>query len=171
MTLGNLVIVEFGEHGNAAYAYRQENVPFDWSRRLTVGRNKANSLKNNKSAFKPFKLKNGAYKNSFRHVDTPEGSWEDRLAGQLKKYGINPDNAIAVKLSPPPGNPEQRPATLGTYSFDKLSLLAQRNNFRIEDHTGKGGCVWAYTHHHESLNQLRLWGFQYKEGKGWWLKP
>ncbi|MDR3089163.1 MAG: hypothetical protein LBU39_05025 [Desulfobulbaceae bacterium] len=158
MNLGRLVLVEFGQSGNAMYAYSSGYEPFDVKEPLSLGVNADNSLKNKtRNVFK------------FLHNDGLE-RWEDKLAAKLKEYDIHPDRNTALK--PPPHNPHP-PAT--DYSFAKLQELADQHGFSIEDKTSQGGYVWvvprppAATPSIEA--QLRRWGFQYMRPKGWWLKP
>ncbi|MCL2790227.1 MAG: EH signature domain-containing protein [Desulfobulbus sp.] len=177
MTLGDVVAVEFGKQDNRLYVYSRDKLPFDPGKHMATYVDVHNSLKNNANLFK------------FTHY----GNWEPNLEGRLRQYGISPDDAATVRRRQPPvntisvgrvgaatdavaagqssGNTLPRPAVAGSYSFDKLRQLAKDYNFRIEDRTAQGGCVWAYTSHPEARRRLTSWGFRYKDSKGWWLKP
>jgi cytochrome c553 len=56
------------------------------------------------------------------------------------------------------------------YSDAAVQALARKAGLELDDFRGKNGALWIRNCQPGSIveNQLREWGFRYKEGRGWW---
>lgn len=159
MTIGKLVIVEFGSSGNAMYAYdNKNNLPFDMSKELAVRVDYSNSLKSRSSAFKMSHI------DGSRHGD----KWEDRFRNKLSnEYSIfqNIDQIFTEKLTKPSTRSDN-------FNLFELYQFAHSRKLKVEDFNanGRGGNIWVRTSDEdpEINNTLINWNFKFKPGKGWW---
>ncbi|PWK37668.1 EH signature domain-containing protein [Cupriavidus plantarum] len=180
MTMGDVVVVEFSNLGNALYGYdRREAMPFDTRKPLQLAVGAMNSLKH--------KGQNNALWLS--HQDGQHGwtRWEDMFEATLKQhFGISPDSDIKpspsarARTSAPPSRPPSHPAASTTdsesiysnmsYSRHALDLFARARGLIIEDKTAQGGNLWVRTGDGNSAVNavLTRWGFSLKTDKGWW---
>jgi len=184
MNMGDVVIVEFGNEGNACYWYsNSRDLPFDPKKRLQTRVGVTNSLKHNE----PISV------HKLRHLDTDRsGQWEYRFQLELKRFGISPDGqalgfrpTIQTVRAPyttsrhsavrsyPIQSGQSRVLTewLNTpYSAETLAHFANSFGLRVEDFSAHGGNLWVRT---DDRNQrvgevLERWKFRYRPGKGWW---
>jgi hypothetical protein len=185
MNMGDVVIVEFGNEGNACYWYSTSRaLPFDPRKRLQTRVGATNSLKHNE----PIRV------HKLRHSDCDRsGRWENRFARELRQFGILPDAlstppgtskiasqpAYASTLKPTAIHPSQPQSSasrrldewLNTpFSTEALDYFAHVFGLRVEDFSRHGGNLWVRT---DDRNQrvgevLEHWKFRYRAGKGWW---
>jgi hypothetical protein len=174
MTLGDLVVVEFGD-GGALYGYDgRKDLPFDPSPSLSLGTavDGSNSLKQSSRIL------------WLRHQDGRD-RWEDMFAAALQKqFGIEPDvhhqrTAARRAVSPSPQRINQRPSpNYGARSSQSetafnnaaFSSLVKKYNLKVEDNRDRNGNLWVRTdsNYLPLSSVLKSWGFEYKPGKGWW---
>lgn len=175
MTLGRLVVVEFGD-GGALYGYDEnQELPFDPMRRLGTTVDGQNSLKN------------GSRILWLKHQDGVRGwdRWEDRFIATLQEqFGIEPDvphqrTAVRRAVSPTPQRANRRASpsydarsSQSETAFNDAALysLVKKYNLKVEDNRGRNGNLWVHTHSNylPLSTVLKSWGFKYKPGKGWW---
>jgi hypothetical protein len=159
MTMGKLVVVEFGSSGNAVYAYNSENkLPFDMSRPVAVKVDYPNSLKNSRNFTKML------------HMDGSRNGdkWEDKFSNKLfREYNIyqNSKTTFSKKTG-------KDGAASDKFSLFELNKFAKLNRLKVEDFNsgGKGGNIWVRTSDEDPdiSKVLKSWNFNYKPGKGWW---
>lgn len=162
MHMGNLVIVEFSQKGNALYGYdAKRRLPFDTSRVLRLGTSSVNTLKDQNAS--QLRMTHSAM------------DWEERVASELAACGIQPNTATQsiARPSPDPEAVVQEPekdAFPQQYSLQALKQLTALRGLRIEDNTTKGGNLWVSGNVFSSDTQRLLirWGFTRREGRGWW---
>jgi len=167
MTLGSLVVVEFGGYSNAMYGYdAKRSLPFvvDADKWLLTTVDAPNSLKHS-SPRRALKL---------LHQDNVLGYdvWEDRFANELKQqFGIVPPDSgrRPVRASSHPTIP--RASAAGPLPLpEAFYVFAKANKLPVEDLRARGGNFWVRTENSSrAVNAtLRSMGFSYKPGKGWW---
>ncbi len=88
MRIGGHVFVEFGEKGNAMFAFDGEQLPFDLSRR---------SISGNKSA-----LKHPSNVARVIHMDSAGESWERKIERELRRLGARAPAAKAAAAATAP---------------------------------------------------------------------
>lgn len=163
MTLGNLVVVEFGGSSNALYCYdNRKGLPFVVSkdRALRMPVDAPNSLKHSKPA--------SELKLVHRDGDLGYAKWEDRFADLFRdQFGITPASQPRPRRGAS-GGKTRRPSR----SLDSVDALIQEYNLTVQDFRPQGGNLWVRTDDsvHEVNSQLSRLGFGYKSGKGWWKK-
>ncbi len=151
MTIGNIVFVEFGMQGNAAYIYPLHELPFVLDDVDDI------NLK---------ALKDTVAGDRLYHKDNVRGysQWEQRFNDHL-------DQNFGIRVSNNPG----RLGSLRSGSNDKnsndkaLRIFCTAFNLSIEDCRSSGGYLWIQTHDRTAVinQQLRTWGFTYRPGRGW----
>lgn len=163
MTLGDLVVVEFGGESNALYCYdKTKGLPFiiDKHKPLCMPVDAPNSLKN-KPPISEFKL---------IHQDTVHGyaHWENRFEDLFRnRFGIEPaSQQRQSRRRRTRQNSRQRETT------PVFDALVNRYGLTVKDLRSDGGNLWVRTDDsvQEVNSWLSYWGFQYKAGKGWWKK-
>jgi len=95
---------------------------------------------------------------------------------EVKRETLESDSAVArapVASGASPG--DAGPPTKGTDAFSEQALAAflTAQGLRSEDMRPKRGALWVLTTGQEDravARQLRAWGFQLKQGRGWWRK-
>lgn len=201
MRIGGHVFVEFGEKGNAMFAFDGEQLPFDLSRRGISG---------NRSA-----LKHSSNVARVIHMDSAGESWERKIERELKRLSAKPPVAKADKMplrgfgSPPSPAVPSPPAPVGGASTssrsatqattpawladasigqstaeattrasspapaDDASAFLRARGIRSIDLRDRGGALWAYTGKNDPAStELTRRGFAWAERKkAWWLKP
>lgn len=176
MTMGNLVIVEFGDAG-AVYGYNaQEKLPFNANESLRTGVNTQNSLKQSSRIFWQ------------SHHDRRQ-KWEDTFEEELiKLFGIYPatpfrkgaqhnvrpnDDGLhhsSVPREPHASSSQLLDAFKNDFSETELAKFVQAQKLVIQDNRSQNGNLWVLTQDKNSLvnKVLQVWGFSYKSEKGWW---
>jgi hypothetical protein len=165
MRIGKLTAVEFGDSGNAFYAYDSRNgEPFDLDEPVTSAVDGENSLKSSDHLFK------------LRHQDVSAGLWEEVFERRLKsEFRLKPDEA-AMPAQPQPRAERPPAAQLPTryelvpFSQARLREWASNRGFDIEDLSARGGNIWVRTlNRNTDVNRvLTAWGFRFRNDKGWW---
>lgn len=144
MRIGNYLVVEFSQTGNACYLYRWDRLPPAVSRILADKGSGSVTLK---------QLKVDHHELKKIHMDSRKNmkSWEQKFDGEIcPMLGIRPD---------------QRPAFV-----PELEALLQEHTVDGEDKRPLGGALWVYGDDRDSrLNQkLHELGFSYRPLKGWY---
>lgn len=185
MTLGSLVVVEFGGMGNALYGYDDRNMlPFDMSKPVMTTVNGRNSLKHSQKLL------------WMQHQDGIKGwnKWEEMFEATLRRsFDIKPNVvpqrvSSSTAVSQPDAKPSQfsgsdrilttAQASLGNstasvtdrFSMASLASLARARDLVVDDRTDQNGNLWIRTGDNDRyVNKVLLdWKFTYKPGKGWW---
>ncbi|WP_115662412.1 EH signature domain-containing protein [Cupriavidus taiwanensis] len=155
MQIGDLIVIEFGKTGNACFVYHAANFKadldaprFDTNRELKQRENRERLIHN--------------------------GAWEWKFDEALK----------AMLRSAPPAPPRQAGlgTGLGTSPAPSLSdadfraICRMCRDYRVEweDNRPKGGALWVLITEPKRLPRLsvklRSLGFEYKAGRGFWIK-
>lgn len=200
MRVGRHVFVEFGEKGNAMFAFDGERLPFDLSRSYVSG---------NKTA-----LKHPSHVARVIHMDSAGERWERKIEREMARLAAkSPATRAAGGPPPTPGaiaQVEGRPASTGgggapaaprpvqtslpswltdtpalkpasaapavtqpgTPAADPIAFL-RAQGIRVSDMRERGGALWAFaTKHGPTSGELVRRGFVWAERKrAWWLKP
>ncbi|MBM7406248.1 MULTISPECIES: EH signature domain-containing protein [Sphingomonas] len=181
MRLGGHVVVEFGEHGNAMYAFDAASAPFDLRRP---------SISGNRTA-----LKHPSHVARITHTDGGERwerKFERRLAEVLGRAGKAPTAALSTVSSPtaaPPIRPaptsiptvvppvetkpqEMRQAASEPHAVRDLHAFLAEHRVKFADLRDKGGSLWAYAPERgPAADGLRSRGFAWSARRGaWFLK-
>lgn len=167
MTMGKLIVVEFSGMGNALYGYdAQSHIPFDTTKPLRLGVDLPNSLKHKKERIL-----------WLSHQDGIHGwdAWEPMFEATLtKEFGIAPEGHAArlTRASVPSPESIRQTQSNGSFSVAALTQFAQENGLFVEDKTKLGGNLWVRTRGADVTTkavqqQLALWGFNQRLGKGW----
>lgn len=200
MRIGGHVFVEFGEKGNAMFAFDGGQLPFDLSRR---------SISGNRSA-----LKHSSNVARVIHMDSAGESWERKIEREMRRLGARPPAAKAATMpsrdsgSPPsPSVPSPPPAPTGGASTSSWSAarpttpswladasvrrptaetarassptpvqdpaaFLRAQGIRSIDLRDRGGALWAYVAKNDPTStELARRGFAWAERKkAWWLK-
>lgn len=160
MKMGEWLIVEFGVKGNACYVYPATPMPF------SLG----------DTAISLHDLKNRNRGDSYRHADGHK-SWEHNFDQAIcpkigywpSKGNHNTRQSINSLLGSP--HPYRVPSSDQEFDEDKLFDLAGEYSLQIEDHRSRGGALWVKIEKERNLKVdqwLQKWGFQYRQGRGWW---
>ena len=165
MRIGGHVVVEFGEKGNAMFAFDAGSLPFDLRRASIAG---------NRTA-----LKHSVYVARMVHTDSAGEPWERKIDRRMAELG-------AVRPTDQPARPHAPPASSGAKSTgwrvpetqpvqapptDHIAFLA-RSGIRALDSRDKGGTLWAYTPNKgPASSELIRRGFTWSQRRGaWYLK-
>jgi hypothetical protein len=147
MRMGEWFVVEFGAKGNACFIFSAENVPFDLTRNWVNGNDTG--------------LKNKRCRERFIHRDSTALKWEKKLDSSIGPLiGSRPSrNRHIHKQAYQPG----RDQAMISYIIDVLKLP-------IEDNRTKGGLLWVLLDNNkmDKCSSLVNFGFEYRQGKGWW---
>ena len=198
MRIGGHVFVEFGEKGNAMFAFDGEQLPFDLSRRTISG---------NRGA-----LKHPSNVARVIHMDSAGESWERKIEWELRRLGARTSAVKAAPVPspqpgspPPPAAPSPPPAPSGLASTSSWSAsrtttpswLANASagrptaeatartsssaasddpsdflralGIRSTDLRDRGGALWAYTAKNDPAStELARRGFAWAERKKAW---
>ena len=153
MTIGNIVFVEFGMQGNAAYIYPLKEIPFDLDGVHDI------NLK---------ALKDTVAGDRLYHKDNVHGytRWERRFNAYLyQNFGIKVSNE---KELPEPWASGSYYTTCNTST---IKTFCQAFKLVTDDASHSGGYFWILADDQTSIinQQLRTWGFSYRPGRGWFL--
>jgi len=157
MLIGDAAIVEFSQQNNATYVYRTDNfpVPLDGQGSVNIR-----------------DLRSWVCVEWLIH----RPSWQELFEQRLRAlFNIAPDGgghgraalALAFTSSPTP------PAGRKKAGFDVIELrnLMEQENLKWDDQRARGGNLWVRSDDVPPRVRMRLveWGFELKQGKGWWL--
>ena len=188
MCMGEFVIVEFGEYGNACYVFRRSDLPFAFSGEVAGDRTALKHLTRSVD--------------NMRHVDRGM-PWEQRFRARLGELGIRPGKTIErvygetvapastaaargestihtpgrpIETDPAPVLPDAEvhrwtPPPLPSQPFTSVEFRRFCNEQQLEwkDYRPSGGTLKVFTQRRGDLvgEQLAAWGFRFKE-KFWW---
>ena len=181
MRMGGRVFVEFGEHGNALFAFDAATAPFDLRRPSIAG---------NRTA-----LKHPSNLASITHRDGGE-RWErkvERLMAELIGRAGDPSAATtasppertvappappastgrAAPLGLPPAIASGPPDRLKSSAGADLHAFMAAHRIKSVDSRDKGGSLWAYAPETGPASiELARRGFVWSDRRGaWYLKP
>lgn len=163
MKVGQLLIVEFGETGNAAYLFDSRNPPFTFRGAL--------HLRND--------LKNGRNLGSLKHLDGHE-KWEQKFRREIKEHtGIMSGSAWqssgSTKASDGMWTTSVHPSggvfTPSNFEQSFRRFCAERG-LRFIDQRAEGGklVVYADAGNPKISGTLGQWGFRFDSHNGVWTK-
>jgi hypothetical protein len=184
MCIGEHVIVEFGEKGNACYIFHKDQLPFDLE----------GEVAGNNTALKHFR-----HVERLPHTDSGMGRWEDKFRTALanvvrvRKPLVPPQAPKAVNAGsaancgdviypPRTASPQSEPPGMRealrsytaqptpTMTMEELKAFCASNRLQLADYRSKGGNLWVYTKQPVGAVAERLmgWGFRFKSTIGWW---
>jgi hypothetical protein len=184
MCIGEHVIVEFGEKGNACFIFHKDRLPF-----ALEGEVAGNSVA----------LKHPRHVERLLHIDSGMGKWEDKFrttlanvvrvgkplappqtpravnTGPAANRGevISPTRTASQKSELPGMREPQRPymtQPMPTVTMEELKEFCTSNRLRWADFRPKGGNLWVYTKQPAGAvaERLKGWGFRFKNTIGWW---
>jgi hypothetical protein len=172
MRIGQHMFVEFGEKGNAMFAFDIANLPFDLGRHYIAG---------NKSA-----LKHPSNVARIVHNDASE-PWERKAQRVIDDLARGGSTGRRQPMQPAfvqnlkPTNPGTAASRFGqsaavkppsaSNSVDPAVFLSNAK-IRFSDQRAKGGALWAYAPQHGPLaDDLKKSGFAWSARRGaWYLK-
>jgi hypothetical protein len=154
--IGNWVLVEFSGRANALYGYsRNKGIPFDTQQAVTSAKDAHNSLKSSRRIL------------WMKHGDNQHGHsrWEHRFAAQLSEaIGVEPLERMTRSAPRARAASERVP-----YSERALQEAAKGWSALIDDRRRVGGSLWVKAPATPEIERvLAPWGFQFRDGKGWW---
>ncbi|MGD1037431.1 MAG: EH signature domain-containing protein [Roseiarcus sp.] len=200
MCIGEHVIVEFGEKGNACFIFHQDRIPFAF----------AGEVAGNGMA-----LKHPDNVERLSHIDSGSGTWEEKFQRVLSNVvrvrapsaGLRPTSSEhwhpprppvspQPSLTPPATQPtayqprspgswrpvgasaqthrEREPSLLprATFTLAEFTTFCASQRLKTADYRNKGGNLWVYHGRQNSDVAARLsaWGFHFKPDIGWWFK-
>lgn len=173
MRIGPLIVIEFGLTGNACFVMPAS----DFRANLE------------KKSFTIFDLKQRAGARRLFHRSTWEWGFDQEMRDMLRtvptskgvltatQAAVQPPNDV-VSLRPSATQPGQSPGPLGkslsAKDFDTLRALCVRHGVEWEDNRAKKGALWILIpdrNRRPGVSAiLDRHGFQFAEGKGFWLK-
>jgi hypothetical protein len=161
MKIGEHLVVEFGQTGNACYVYQWKRLPAILHSQLD-GRVHRPSID-------IADLKRQDLGDRHYHRDSRDETWEEKFDRWVPvTERLRPD---PVRTLPPP-NPKDNAYTSSGALFSRLDFERHVSRFKlsVDDHQKKGGSLWVRVDNSDPkiCYPLRAWGFVYKPGKGWW---
>ena len=163
MKIGRLLVVEFGETGNAAYLFDERNLPFKFGGTLHLRDD----------------LKNGRRLVKLEHVDRREKKWEDKFRQAIKDHtgliGMGAENGENRSRN----ERKQRDTThssrgvFAPLDFEKVfRAFCVERGLRFHDRRLMGGklVVYASADNPKISGTLGQWGFTFDRSVGSWIK-
>jgi hypothetical protein len=193
MCIGEHVIVEFGEKGNACFIFRRNEIPFE-----LAGEVAGNSF--------ALKGRSGRVER-LTHMDGNE-RWEDKfrrvLANVVRAQAPSatrgptsiggwqfPRPTVPSQAAPGAGAP-QRPAAQASlsgrwrpkpqhalplpptakFTMAEFATFCESHRLSTADYREKGGNLWVYDKYPNTdvAAHLSAWGFRFKPTFGWWFQ-
>ena len=172
MEINNIIVVEFGETGNASYIFKSDNLPF--------------SLDSSYLSCDRIHLKSLQCLRHLNHVDTSYGTWEEIFDRELRPYlgrATVPPTTPVTRVTPGPVETHiNRPVPTTTRtssrppwpSIRELKEYVDRLGCQVKDNRAKGGAVWvestewAMKQIPSFSDNMTRWGFTFHAGRGWW---
>lgn len=163
MKIGRLLVVEFGETGNAAYLFDGGSPPFSLRGALHLRED----------------LKHTRNLGNLKHVDGHE-KWEDKFRRAIAEHTrVTKESVSCSGANRNPGNgrrtelAEQSGGIFAPREFDQLlrSFCAERG-LRFIDQRAKGGklVVYANADNPKISGTLGQWGFKFERRNCVWVK-
>ena len=173
MRMGGRILVEFGEKGNAMFAFDAADAPFDL-RRMSISGSK-------------LALKHPSHLARMIHTDVGGERWERKIERRIAELiggpstrgarSPNPAFAGSVRVPSPPARASswiREPAPVSKAAADSSDLAGffAASAIRSVDLRAKGGSLWAYAPERGPVSSdLRRRGFVWSERRGaWYLK-
>jgi hypothetical protein len=199
MCIGEHVIVEFGEKGNACFIFHKDRLPFKLE-----GEVAGNS----------FALKHLSHVSRLLHTDSTSLPWEEKFSRTLSdivKVKLSSSTSIGTQPAPktqthPTHIAPSRAASTGaaaqtvssgggksfqrttsvkinsqtslplpekaTFTMTEFKTFTSARHLATGDIRRSGGNLWVF--HRDSTSdvaeQLLTWGFRFKPDRGWWFK-
>ena len=174
MRIGEYVVVEFGLSGNACFAYKYSELAPDIKRRLgsEVYRPQMDIAFLKVRGHKPRLVHMGRWESEFDTVlcrlfgfrPPPRGGnpGQRSVLGPLGVVVVNKPRSVISTATP-----TRRKALFSRTEFE---IFASRHRLVVEDFLKKGGSLWVRKDDSDAKvsSGLRVFGFTYKPGKGWW---
>lgn len=165
MRIGGHVYVEFGEQGNAMFAFDAAQLPFDLSKSYVSG---------NRSA-----LKHPSNVARIIHKDAGGERWERKIERSITalsagRTGAAPRTAVPVSVSAKPSPTVRAPhAPAEKRAVGDLSAFLSQHGIKTSDLREKGGMLWAYAPRFgPASTELAKRGFTWADRRGaWYLRP
>lgn len=165
MRMDDRIFVEFGEKGNAMYAFDAAAAPFDL---------RGSSIAGNRTA-----LKHLNHLARMTHTDGSAERWESKLDRKilelLGRRSAAPTSMPATVSRVAPAVPVMRPPASppASVAAGVLSTTLARHGVRTEDLRDKGGSLWAYAPKSgAAADALRRLGFTWSlRRNAWYMKP
>lgn len=170
MRIGGFVFIEFGKQNNACHVFSADNLPFQFGQKTVLGTQ--DGLKNTNHPGHRAKL-------------THRDGWQWEFSNFLRSYanavpGQNKPNNQSIRSfqtgnSSTTNQKNKQPQTSSSTNaldIQQLRDFCDTHGLHIDDHRSKGGALWvrAPEHHPVATPILESAGFNFKEGKGWWLE-
>jgi hypothetical protein len=166
MRIGGHVVVEFGEKGNAMFAFDAGSLPFDLRRASVAG---------NRTA-----LKHPSHVARMVHTDSAGERWERKIERRMAELGAGrpteqagrspASQAVIPRTKPTEWRAPEARSTQAPPA-DHVAFLA-RSGIKTLDSRDKGGTLWAYAPGKGPASaELIRRGFVWSERRGaWYLK-
>lgn len=163
MMIKDYLIVVFSEVGNACFIYNRKDI----NKNFEAKQQNARELKNLSSK---------------RHRWIQIASWEIKFLEGLAQLGIHlepnkPRITYRADGSYAPSslsNIRSNTSTVASQKFDELEFepFVRMHNLAVADNRSKGGVLWVLDKNitRAVREQLRIWNFKYKTGKGYWVE-
>jgi hypothetical protein len=174
MFMGNVVVVEFSQKGNAAYRYRRSDAPISDATR-TIG---ISQLKCSPPGIRMLHMRDWQrqFSRELGHsADVRRGTAHpllpaatQRPAGHRAQTWLQQATAHHANSAP---IASARPTNNGAPpSPADVAAFAQRHSLNWANQRPKGGNLWVLAEQADSeiTRQLKVWGFAYRPGRGWW---
>lgn len=165
MKIGEYLLVEFGETGNAMYIYKIDFQPFDLTRSFISLRKLKNTIK---------------MESRNTHTDTKERLWEEKfrvkittLTGRILLSlgsGVRPQ----VRATPQPTKAPIAPlAAQGQITQQSVKSFCHLHGLKFDDRTDRGGQLWVFAQENMGhiTRDLSSKGFRFSVKKNAWYRP
>jgi len=149
MCMGDRVVVEFSQTANAAHTFSRQ-------RFLVDPTSKSASI---------LQLKIASGEDRWIH----RGDWEEDF--RLRLAGRNRTRAMPIAAAIPGMAPIQSRSVSQLRSADiEIITFARMRHIRIEDRRSLGGNLWLFYIGRDPsiIASLEMWGFSFKQDRGWW---
>jgi hypothetical protein len=155
MRIGGFVFIEFGKQNNACHVFSADNLPFEFGQKRVLGTQ--DGLKN-------------TYHSGHRAKLTHRDGWQREFSSFLRSFA----SVVPGQNKPKSQNLEPPLVKSSKTNLDAVQLrnFCDIHGLQIDDHRSKGGALWvrAPERHPVATSILKNAGFNFKEGKGWWLE-
>jgi len=162
MKIGDYVFIEFGKHSNACHVFDAQRLPFSPRQKSVLGTQ--DGLKNkHHPGHRASLMHRDGWQWDFAHfLDAHAGA----APGQERKTRTQPRRPSSDRNTAP-----TRTTPASEIDVGELRAFCARCGHEVVDHRGQGGALWVRgTRFGADVTAvLRQAGFQFKEGKGWWL--
>jgi hypothetical protein len=179
MRIGDLIVIEYGLHGNACYAFSASDFKVNLDKKYLE--------------ISELRQKTGATR--LIHRDTKSYKWEVKFDYELREllrdapfsrtttltfdsegsgYKEAPPTSVVVRRDPAPSSEIKARNKLSQRDFELIQTLCNRLKLEWEDNRASGGALWVLMpdrfRHPKGAEILEKIGFRYREGRGFWFK-